>query len=83
MERLSGAFSAGFRYSMGGVPKRVVIGISERVLTLRPESSGKEDSRKLETFHWNSAGSQSRRVELDQQPEASLAWWMGNHPCEE
>jgi hypothetical protein len=27
-----------------------------------------------ETFRWNSAGSQSRLVELGKQPEASLAW---------
>ena len=51
-------------------------------LTSRQESSGKEDSRKLETFRWNPAGNQSRPVEPDQQPEASLAWWVGDHPCE-
>jgi hypothetical protein len=49
---------------------------------LAPRSSGKEDSLKLETFRWNPAGNQSRPVELDQQPEASLAWWVGNCPCE-
>src|SRR5574340_144705 len=49
---------------------------------LAPRSSGKEDSRKLETFRRNPAGDQSRPVELDQQPEASLAWWVGNLPCE-
>src|SRR5208337_1665223 len=36
----------------------------------------------LKPFRWNPAGNQSRPVELDQQPEASLAWWVGNHPCE-
>src|SRR5208283_4027733 len=37
---------------------------------------------KMKPFRWNPAGNQSRPVELDQQPEASLAWWVGNHPCE-
>ena len=41
-----------------------------------------EDSRSLKPFRWNPAGNQSRPVELDQQPEASLAWWVGDHPCE-
>src|SRR5208337_1953408 len=49
-------------------------------LTSRQESSGKEDS--LKPFRWNPAGNQSRPVEPDQQPEASLAWWVGDHPCE-
>ena len=29
----------------------------------------------LKPFRWNPAGNQSRPVEPDQQPEASLAWW--------
>ena len=41
-----------------------------------------EDSRKLETFQMEPQGNQSRPVEPDQQPEASLAWWVGDHPCE-
>src|SRR5208283_3259446 len=41
-----------------------------------------EDSRSLKPFRWNPAGNQSRPVELDQQPEASLAWRVGDHPCE-
>src|SRR5271166_428744 len=41
-----------------------------------------EDSRSLKPFRWNPAGNQSRPVEPDQQPEASLAWWVGDHPCE-
>ena len=45
-------------------------------------SPGKEDSRNLKPFVGNPAGNQSRPVELDQQPEASLAWWAGNCPCE-
>ena len=45
-------------------------------------SSGEEDSRSLKPFRWNPAGNQSRPVEPDQQPEASLAWWVGDHPCE-
>ena len=49
---------------------------------LAPRSSGEEDSRSLKPFRWNPAGNQSRPVELDQQPEASLAWRVGDHPCE-
>ncbi len=50
---------------------------------LAPRSSGKEDSLKnLKPFVGNPAGNQSRPVELDQQPEASLAWRVGNCPCE-
>ncbi len=51
-------------------------------LDLAPRSSGEEDSRSLKPFRWNPAGNQSRPVEPDQQPEASLAWWVGDHPCE-
>ena len=40
---------------------------------LAPRSSGEEDSVVLETFLRDPAGSQSRPVELGQQPEASLA----------
>jgi hypothetical protein len=36
----------------------------------------------LKPFVGNPAGNQSRPVELDQRPEASLAWWVGDHPCE-
>src|SRR5271166_4109173 len=36
----------------------------------------------LKPFRWNPAGDRSRPVEPDQQPEASLAWWVGDHPCE-
>ena len=35
-----------------------------------------------ETFRWNPAGNQSRPAEPGQQPEASLAWWRGDPPCE-
>jgi hypothetical protein len=55
-------------------------GINE--LTLRQESSGEEDRPNLKPFNGNHAGNQSRPVELDQQPEASLAWWVGDHSCE-
>ena len=34
----------------------------------------------LKPFRWNPAGNQSRPVEPDQQPEASLAWWVGYTP---
>ena len=47
-----------------------------------PRSSGKEESLKLETFRRNPAGNQSRPAEPGQQPEASLAWWAGDRPCE-
>ena len=36
----------------------------------------------LKPFRWNPTGNQSRPVEPEQQPEASLAWWVGDHPCE-
>ena len=49
---------------------------------LAPRSSEKEDRRKRETFYRNPAGNQSRPAELDQQPEASLAWRRGDPPCE-
>src|SRR5271166_6654237 len=41
-----------------------------------------ENRYNRETFRRNPAGNQSRPVEPDQQPEASLAWWVGDHPCE-
>ena len=52
------------------------------------ESRSREKARErrivgnLKPFRWNPAGNQSRPVEPDQQPEASLAWWVGDHPCE-
>ena len=55
---------------------------SEKMNRHRARSSGEEDSRSLKPFRWNPAGNQSRPVELDQQPEASLAWRVGDHPCE-
>ena len=54
----------------------------EKMNRHRTRSSGEEDSRSLKPFRWNPAGNQSRPVEPDQQPEASLAWWVGDHPCE-
>jgi DDE superfamily endonuclease len=55
--------------------------IQRKVLTLRQESSGKEN-RQCETFRRNPAGNQSRPAEPGQQPEASLAWGTGNRHCE-
>jgi hypothetical protein len=55
---------------------------AENRTDIAPRSSGEENSFMLETFRRNPAGNQSRPVELDQQPEASLAWWVGDHPCE-
>src|SRR5208337_1039533 len=41
-----------------------------------------ENRHNRETFRRNPAGNQSRPEEPGQQPEASLAWWVGDHPCE-
>jgi transposase len=35
-----------------------------------------------ETFHATLRVNESRPAELGQQPEASLAWWRGDLPCE-
>ncbi len=51
-------------------------------LTSRQEARERRIVGSLKPFRWNPAGNQSRPVELDQQPEASLAWWVGNRPCE-
>jgi hypothetical protein len=51
-------------------------------LDLAPRSSEREDSDELKTFVRNPAGNQSRPVEPGQRPEASLAWWVGDCPCE-
>ena len=60
----------------------VVVHHAKRCSDIARRSSGEEDSRSLKPFRWNPAGNQSRPVEPDQQPEASLAWWVGDHPCE-
>ena len=51
-------------------------------LTLCEEARERRIVGSLKPFRWNPAGSQSRPVELDQQPEASLAWGVGDHPGE-
>ena len=51
-------------------------------LTSRQEARERRIVGSLKPFRWNPAGNQSRPVEPDQQPEASLAWWVGDHPCE-
>jgi len=51
-------------------------------LTSRQEARERRIVGSLKPFRWTPAGNQSRPVELDQQPEASLAWWVGDHPCE-
>ena len=56
--------------------------LPEKTNRHRARSSGEEDSQSLKPIRWNPAGNQSRPVEPDQQPEASLAWWVGDHPCE-
>ena len=53
-----------------------------RALASRQESSGRRIVGSLKPFRWNPAGNQSCPVKPDQQPEASLAWWVGDHPCE-
>src|SRR5271165_4230591 len=54
----------------------------KRGLTSRQEARERRIVGSLKPFRWNPAGNQSRPVEPDQQPEASLAWWVGDHPCE-
>src|SRR5271165_1808038 len=54
----------------------------EKGLTSRQEARERRIVGNLKPFRWNPAGNQSRPVEPDQQPEASLAWWVGDHPCE-
>ena len=51
-------------------------------LTSRKKARERRIVGSLKPFTWNPAGNQSRPVEPDQQPEASLAWWVGNYPCE-
>ena len=51
-------------------------------LTSRQETRERRIVTTVKPFRWNPAGNQSRPVEPDQQPEASLAWWVGDHPCE-
>src|SRR5271157_3388487 len=51
-------------------------------LTSRQEARERRIVTTVKPFRWNPAGNQSRPVEPDQQPEASLAWWVGDHPCE-
>src|SRR5271157_1045068 len=65
-----------------GNPVSVHHSCPKRRTDIAPRSSGEEDSRSLKPFRWNPAGNQSRPVEPDQQPEASLAWRVGDHPCE-
>ena len=49
---------------------------------LAQEAQERRIAANLKPFVGNPAGNQSRPVEPDQQPEASLAWWVGNCPCE-
>ena len=51
-------------------------------LILHKKAQERRIASNLKPFVGNPAGNQSRPVELDQQPEASLAWWVGDHPCE-
>ena len=53
-----------------------------KALTSRKKARERRIVGSLKPFRWNPAGNQSRPVEPDQQPEASLAWWVGDHPCE-
>src|SRR5271157_4977784 len=47
-------------------------------LTLRQEARERRIISKCETFHRNPAGNQPRPAEPGQQPEASLARWVGD-----
>src|SRR5262249_16874039 len=62
------------------VPLRVVEVEGERHCAKKLGKGGRDSNS--ETFRWNPAGNQSRPAELGQQPEASLAWWRGDPPCE-
>ncbi len=65
------------------VDKQMLQDVAKKVVTLRQEARERRTAfNKLETSRRNPAGSQSRPVELGQRPEASLAWWVGNCPCE-
>ena len=68
---------------LGGQPPRAT---RPKVYTIGLTCAKKARERRivisLKPFRWNPAGNQSRPVEPDQQPEASLAWWVGDHPCE-
>ena len=57
-------------------------GSEPRGLTSHKKARERRIVGSLKPFRWNPAGNQSRPVEPDQQPEASLAWWVGDHPCE-
>ena len=76
--------SRSFPIASASSVSRAVVDVchAKRCSDIAPRSSGEEDSRSLKPFRWNPAGNQSRPVELDQQPEASLAWRVGDHPCE-
>ena len=50
---------------------------------IAPRSLGKEDeTRTQKPFIGTLWVNESHPAELGQQPEASLAWWRGNPPCE-
>ena len=51
------------------------------MVSLRQVSFGREvETRTLKPFA-ETLGYESRLAKLDQQPEASLAWWWGDHPA--
>jgi hypothetical protein len=53
--------------------------------SIAPRSPEKEDSPNWKPFVGNPAGNQSRPPKPGQSAyggEASLAWWVGNYPCE-
>ena len=82
---LPGLYGAGMHYDplISSRAKSLVSwGHDWVVLTSRQEARERRIVGSLKPFRWNPAGNQSRPVEPDQQPEASLAWWVGDHPCE-
>jgi len=73
------------RVDLGGRPPKAARGQTDLevfVEKLLNRSDPEATRGYLKPFRWNPAGNQSRPVEPDQQPEASLAWWVGDHPCE-
>ena len=60
----------------------VVVRRAKRCSDIAQEARERRIDGSLKPFRWNPAGNQSRPVEPDQQPEASLAWRVGDHPCE-
>ena len=85
---LIGALKSGVSSSFSLKSVSIEIRCRFIILARKDEPTSRQEARErrivgsLKPFRWNPAGNQSRPVEPDQQPEASLAWWVGDHPCE-